>query len=129
MSKFKLTIWIGCGTVVLLVATFGLLRSQCPSAAERANAIKMEDVENMAKGYQRAQRLQQIGRQLESAPPAERDKLVEAMINEFDSSTQTRIRALPTRGERLDAIRTELEKENAATVARTKAMEPYFWCR
>lgn len=127
--KLKIAIWAAMGFVLLLVVAFGILRSQCPSAADRANAITMEDVEKMAKGYERAKALQRLGRQLETSPPAERDRIIDAMINEFDSDTQTRIRALPTRGERLDAIRIEIEKENEASIARTKAMQPHFWCR
>jgi hypothetical protein len=129
MMKFKITIWIAIGFVLLLLVAFGILRSQCPSAADRANAITMEDVEKMAKGYERAKRLSQLGRQLEAAPSSERDRLVDAMINEFDSDTQTCIRALPTRGERLDAITIEMKKENDASTARTKALVPDFWCR
>lgn len=137
MAKFKITsrtLVIGAvGFVLLLVVAFGILRSQCPSAADRANAIKLEDVEKMAKGLERANRLSQLGRQLEAAPSSERDRIIDAIINEFDSDTQTRMRALPTRGERLDAITIELKKENEASneasIARTKAMQPHFWCR
>jgi hypothetical protein len=129
MTKLKVTILIGISFVLLLVIAFGVLRSQCPSAADRANAITMEDVEKMAKGYERATRLSRLGRQLEAAPSSERDRIIDAMINEFDSDTQTRIRALPTRGERLDAIRIEIKKDSEASMARTKAMQPHFWCR
>jgi hypothetical protein len=133
MTKLKVTILIGISCVLLLVIAFGVLRSQCPSAADRANAIKLEDVEKMAKGYERVKRLSGLGRQLEAAPSSERDRIIDAMINELDSDTQTRIRALPTRGERLDAIRDairiENEKETEASMATTKAMQPHFWCR
>jgi len=127
--KLKIAIWTAMAFVLLLVVAFGILRSQCPSAADRANAITIEDVEKTAKGYERAKTLQRLGRQLETSPPPERDRIIDAMINEFDSDTQTRIRALPTRGERLDAIRIEIEKDSEASIARTKAMQPHFWCR
>jgi len=129
MTKLKVTILIGISFVLPLVIAFGVLRSQCPSAADRANAITMEDVEKIAKGYERATRLSRLGRQLEAAPSSERDRIIDAMINEFDSDTQTRIRAPPTRGERLDAIRIEIKKDSEASMARKKAMQPHFWCR
>jgi len=129
MTKLKITILIGISCVLLLVIAFGVLRSQCPSAADRANAITMEDVEKMAKGYERATRLSGLGRQLEASAASERDRIIDGMINELDSDTQTRIRALPTRGERLDAIRIEIKKDSEASMARTKAMQPHFWCR
>jgi hypothetical protein len=52
------------------------------------------------------------------------------MIDKFDDpAIQARMQALPSRGERLDAITIELQKETAAARAETKAMQPYFWCR
>jgi tRNA (Thr-GGU) A37 N-methylase len=47
----------------------------------------------------------------------------------FDPATQARLRALPTRVDRLEALTTEIEKELAASVAERKAMQPHFWCR
>jgi hypothetical protein len=135
MAKFKITsrtLVIGAvGFVALLVVAFGILRSQCPSAAERANAITIEDVRKQAEAYKRANALQALGRQLAATQPgsAEREAIVDAMIDTFDRPTQSRIRGLPSLGDRLDAIRMEIEKENAATVAETKAMQPHFWCR
>lgn len=129
MTKLKMVIWAAIGFVVLVVVAFGILRSQCPSAADRANAITTEDVEKIVKGSERAERLSRLGHQLEAAPPSERDAIIDSMINEFDSVTQARMRALPSRGDRLDAITIEIKKENEASIARRKAMEPHFWCR
>jgi hypothetical protein len=129
LRKVKITIWTAIAFVLLLVVTFGILRSQCPSAADRANAITMEDIEKSATGYERAKRLSRLGHQLETAPPSERDAIIDSMINEFDAATQARIRALATRGERLDAIREEIKKDNEASIAKTEAMQPHFWCR
>jgi hypothetical protein len=127
--KFRITIWTAIVFVLLLVVAFGILRSQCPSAADRANAIRMEDIERSAKSYERAKRLSQLGHQLEAAPPSDRDAIIDSIINEFDAATQARIRALATRGERLDAIRVEIKKDNETSIAKTEAMQPHFWCR
>ena len=135
MAKFKITsrtLVIGAvGFVLLLVVAFGILRSQCPSAAERANAITIEDVRRQGEAYKRANARQELDRQLAATRPgsAERNTIIDAMIDTFGPATQARLRALPSRGDRLDAIRMEIEKETAATVAETKAMQPHFWCR
>jgi hypothetical protein len=129
--KLKIAIWTAMGFVLLLVVAFGILRSQCPSAADRANAITIEQIERMGEQYRRAEALKRLGAQLAATQPGsvERDTIIDAMIETFDPATQARLRALPTRVDRLDAINTELEKETAVSIAETKAMQPHFWCR
>ena len=40
MTKLKTMTWIAIALVLLLAMTFGVFRSHCPSAADRANAIQ-----------------------------------------------------------------------------------------
>ncbi len=132
MTKLKITgLKLVVGFVLLLVIIGGVLRSQCPSAIDRANAITMEDVQRSADGYKRAKALGVLGQQLEASRPdsPERDAIIDAMIATFDPAIQARMRALTSRGDRLDAIKIEIQKDTANAVAETKAMEPHFWCR
>src|SRR5687768_17252236 len=66
MSKFKrpgVKITIG-SAVVLVIAGVLLARVWCPSAAEQANAITMEDIEREAKGYENSKKLAKAGKEL-----------------------------------------------------------------
>ena len=132
MTKLKITgLKLVVGFVLLLVIIGGVLRSQCPSATDRANAITMEDIQRSGERYKRAKALGVLRQQLEASRPdsPERDAIIDAMIATFDPAIQARMRALTSRGDRLDAIKIEIQKDTANAIAKTKAMEPHFWCK
>jgi hypothetical protein len=91
----------------------------------------MEDIQRSGERYKRAKALGALGQQLAATRPEspERDAIIDAMIATFDPEIQARMRALTSRGDRLDAIKIEIQKDNANTIAETKAMEPHFWCK
>jgi len=56
MSRFKRRgVKIAIGSVVLVIAGVVLARLWCPSAAEQANAITMEEIEREARSYENQQ--------------------------------------------------------------------------
>lgn len=83
MSKFKrpsVKITIG-SAVVLVIAGVLLARLWCPSAAEKANAITMEDVQREIQSYETSKKLAKAGKELAEtrAGSREREEKLEAL--------------------------------------------------
>lgn len=135
MSKFKrpgVKITIG-SAVVLVIAGVLLARVWCPSAAEQANAITMEDIEREAKGYENSKKLAKAGKELADtrAGSAEREEKLEALISLLDPDAQLYIRSLP-REDRIEAITKKIKEENdarEAALARQNLKQKLCWWR
>jgi len=134
MSRFKRRgVKIAIGSVVLVIAGVVLARLWCPSAAEQANAITMEEIEREAKSYETGKKLAKAGKELVETRvgSAEREEKLEALISLLDPDTQVYIRSLP-REERIEAITKKIKEENNAREAgltRQKLKQKLCWWR
>jgi|SRR5215213_230222 len=126
MSRFKragVKIAIG-SAVVLVIAGVLLARLWCPSAAEQANAITMEDIKREVQSYETSKKLGKAGKELAEtrAGSREREEKLEAMLSLLDPDTQVYIRSLP-REDRIEAITKKINEENDGREAALKRRE------
>jgi len=134
VSRFKRRgVKIAIGSVVLVIAGVVLARLWCPSAAEQANAITMEEIEREARSYETSKKLAKAGKELTETRvgSAEREEKLEALISLLDPDTQVYIRSLP-REERIEAITKKIKEENNAREAglmRQKLKQTLCWWR
>ena|ERR1041385_614753 len=135
MSRFKRpSVRIAIGSALLLVIVGAVLaRIWCPSAAEQANAITMEDIEREAKDYENSKKLAKAGKELAETRvgSAEHEEKLNALISLLDPDTQVYIRSLP-RENRIEAITKKIKKENddrEAALARQKLKQKLCWWR
>lgn len=135
MSKFKRpSVKIAIGSaVVLVIAGVLLARLWCPSAAEKANAITMEDVQREIQSYETSKKLAKAGKELAEtrAGSREREEKLEALISLLGPDTQVYIRSLP-REDRIEAITKKIKEENdsrEAALKRRELKEKLCWWR
>ena len=135
MSKFKRpSVKIAIGSaVVLVIAAVLLARFWCPPAAEKANAITMEDVQREIQSYETSKKLAKAGNELAEtrAGSREREEKLEALISLLHPDTQVYIRSLP-RKDRIEAITKKIKEENdnrEAALKRRELKEKLCWWR
>jgi hypothetical protein len=126
MSKLKrLRAKIAIGSAVVLVITGVLLaRLWCPSAAEQANAITMEDIKRDIQSYETGKKLAKAGKELAEtrAGSAEREEKLEALSSLLDPDAQVYVRSLP-REDRIEAMTKKIKEENDSREAALKRRE------